>query len=159
MVTIAIVLSLTALLSSCFLFEDHSVAYSVNLWYYDPKVVLEPYCFGIDLKATFGTSTLLDISVDQTDLFAHNQGTEGATSGNQRYYAGMPLDVVVKCKDEFGGIIGEAHYVGSLIDAKQSAYLSLWNYRDPDIDPTQCIPPTTGSGVQLCATSYGFRFQ
>lgn len=74
-----------------------------------PNLVLEPYCFGIDLKAEFGTSTLLDISVDQTDIFANNQGTEGAASGNQHYYAGMPLDLMVKCKDKFGDIIGEAH--------------------------------------------------
>lgn len=154
LIIIAATLSLVGL-SGCFLFSDPTT-YGVNLWLSAPEG-LEPFCYGVDLTATFGESSLLDIQVDQTDPSQH--GIEGRQHAIQRYYAGMPLVVDVVCTDPSGGVIGRSLYEGGLADPGEDARFTLINYPDPQIDFSTCIPPTTATGVQMCAIGYGFNFQ
>ncbi len=145
-------------LSGCFLFENHSIAFSAHLWYYDPELKLEPFCYGVDMKATFGVNVLLDVSVDQSDLTANTSGVEGAMSKMQRYYAGMPLIVDATCRNQLGEETGQARYVGKLKTPTDTAQFSLFNYQNPDIDFATCVPPTASTGAQMCAQTYGFEF-
>lgn len=145
-------------LSSCFLFKNHSIAFAAHLWYYDPQLKLEPFCYGADVKATFGVNVLLDVSVDQTDLGSNTMGIEGATSKMQPYYAGMPLIVEVSCRNQLGEEIGQSRYEGRLKTTSDSAHFSLFNYPDPAIDFSTCVPPTASTGTQMCAQAFGFEF-
>lgn len=155
--TLAVVLAVLSL-SSCFLFENHSIAFAAHLWYYDPQLKLEPFCYGADVKATFGVNVLLDVSVDQTDLGSNTMGIEGATSKMQPYYAGMPLIVEVSCRNQLGEEIGQSRYEGRLKTTSDSAHFSLFNYPDPAIDFSTCVPPTASTGTQMCAQAFGFEF-
>ncbi len=146
-------------LTGCFLFEDPLIIYGVQLWLYDPHLKLEPFCYGVDLTATFGDNTLLDIQVDQSDPDAPASAQEVSRVPQQRYYAGMPLVVHVVCRNLSGGEIGRSLYEGRLTSPREPAFFVLFNYSDPEIDFSTCIPPTTATGVQMCATGYGFEFQ
>lgn len=146
-------------LTSCFLFENHHIRYGVHLWYYDPDLRLDPYCYGVDFKATFGENVLIDIHVDQSDLGTTTAAQELAEAPQQRYYSGMPLVIEATCRDDLGEAIGHSVYEGALISPKENAHFALLNYHEPSIDLSTCIPAIQATGVQMCAQSYGFEFE
>jgi len=133
------------------------VTFGVSVAPYSPEGQV-PYCYGLEVEATFGANILMDASFDQDDLTAITTALEPRASKAQRYYAGMPLVVSVACLDDASMEVGSASYEGTLVDPNDSSHFTLWNYKEPAVDPSDCITPTTSTGAQVCAVASGFTF-
>ena len=150
--------ALLFVLTGCFLVGHQHITYGVRLWYYAPGLDYEPFCYGVDLKATFGVNVLLDVHVDQSDLSDTPAAQEWSAAPQQRYYSGMPLTVKTVCTDDGGEEIGRSTYEGKLMSPNGPANFALINYPDPEVDFSTCVPPTESTGVQMCALAHGFKF-
>lgn len=150
-------LAVAAVLSGCFLVPADLVTFGVSVAPYSPEGQA-PYCYGLEVKATFGVNVLMDASFDQDDLTSITTSSEPRASKAQRYYAGMPLVVSVVCLDDTSTEIGSASYEGTLVTPNESSHFTLWNYEEPAVDPNDCIAPTTSTGAQVCAITSGFAF-
>lgn len=144
-------------LSACFQFQEANSTYEVRLSFFPPEE-FEPFCYGVDLTATFGENTLLDIHIDQTDHDAKTSA-QARRFDKQPAYEGMPLIVDVVCRNPSGGEIGHSLYEGKLSIPYRDAHFTLINYPGPQVEFGACIPPTTATGVQMCAWGYGFEFK
>lgn len=110
------------------------------------------------MTAEFGASTLLDVSVDQTNPDGFITGKETKASRQQNYVAGMPLEIEVVCRNEQGEEIGRSLFVGELITPYESGHFTIWNFAHPDLDQSECVAPVESSGIQICGDATGFRF-
>lgn len=145
-------------LSGCFLLSEPPITYNVHVAWLPPDSTISFFCYGLYVTAEFGASTLLDVSVDQTNPDGFITGKETKASRQQNYVAGMPLEIEVVCRNEQGEEIGRSLFVGELITPYESGHFTIWNFAHPDLDQSECVAPVESSGIQICGDATGFRF-
>lgn len=143
--------AIVMLLSGCF---------PAKTWYgfsyHETSMAGEYNCRFVELKSTFGGEDFYEGSFD----------AESPVSGGHQIlyipgfiHTGMVLEVALDCFDEHEQHQGTTVYRVALIDARSTALMSISNYLPADLDPGDCMEPTSHTGeLFFCATIVmGFR--